>query len=247
MYFQHNNSAQLRLELLYSIKNTAVRRWPFEHFFGADCLPPSLVSGMHSHWPERQSLVSLADTKRASSKYKDRLVVSLGDLRQRLGALSPGGVFWEAFGDAVQDDDFMMSVADWLWPSISSIRALPKKIELFSDCVLTEDFEGYNLGPHTDAPHRLVTLLWFLPQSTLQAAAGTSLYVPNPGTPALEAPSASHYCRSNFQRVFTAPFSPGACLGFVISPNSFHGVEPQQGLAGSRRQIQYSIRFRAVD
>lgn len=247
MYFQHNNSIQLRSELLYSLKNTAVRRWPFEHFFGDGFLPPSLVSSMHSHWPARQSLVSLSDTKRASSKYKDRLVVSLGDLRERLGALSPGGEFWGGFGDAVQDDDFMMSVVDSLWPSISSVRVLPKKIELFSDCVLTEDFEGYDLGPHTDAPHRLVTLLWFLPQSALQAAAGTSLYVPNPGTPALKAPSPIHYCRSNFRRVFTAPFSSGACLGFVVSPNSFHGVEPQQGLAGSRRQIQYSIRFRVVD
>ena len=110
-------------------------------------------------------------------------------------------------------------------PWIKSSRHLEEEIEVASDGLLVQDHDGYGIGPHTDAPHRLVSTLFYCPATGDDADLGTSLYVPTDEAGIDLKISPKHFDRRLFSKIYTAPYIPNCLFGFVVSPNSFHGVD----------------------
>jgi hypothetical protein len=246
MYSTVSDPTELALSLLYRLRLLPIRTYPFDHFYGQGCFEPMVSECIQEYWPAADLFTAISETKRVSpGSYPQRHLISVSELTKNLSINTKEKAFWGNFASAVLGDSFLTGVLDWLWPHIKTARDLPKKISIHSECVLTEDHQGYRLTPHTDAPNRLVTILFYVPAITSESM-GTSLYVRKEHVVKIPKPSASHWARENFNKVYTAPFVRDACLGFVVGAESFHGVEPIGTLATVRRQIQYAIRYREV-
>lgn len=229
---------------LYRIRNEAIRTYPFAHFHGKSVFDDSVISLIQRFWPSDEKFSSITSTGRVHADRRvDRVMISIDALTES-ALLSPvESMFWSNFSAAVRSREFIGSILDWLWPEIIKVRVLPESFLIYSDLILTEDSVGYEIGPHTDAPSRLVTLLFYVPESGESPEAGTSIYVPRSVISA-RGPRAIHWKHEDFYELFRAPFLPNSFLGFVVGPHSYHGVEPVERLRTSRRQVQLSIRLK---
>lgn len=99
-----------------------------------------------------------------------------------------------------------------------------QKVQFYHDLRLIRDRQNYKIGPHTDAPWKVLSLLFYLPETADHSEHGTSFYVPHDSS--FECQGGPHYPFGAFERVGTMPFVPNACLGFWKTSKSFHGVEP---------------------
>lgn len=87
------------------------------------------------------------------------------------------------------------------------------------------DEEQYSIGPHTDSPRKVLSLLFYMP--TVRASdldLGTGVYVPDDGKKTCA--GGPHYPFDGFSEVFRAPYMANSCFGFWKTSNSWHGVEP---------------------
>jgi len=233
--------------LLYRIRAQSLRSYPFCHFYGDGAFDPTISEKIRMFWPKKEELRAISATGRVKKgEYEQRSMVSLDAYAASLPPNCPEGNFWRQMNETLNSDELIAGALEWLWPTIKAVRELPEEIVVFSDVILTEDEEGYAIGPHTDAPNRLVTILFYVPTDAKAASAGTSLFAPRDMNFDSKI-SGVHHDRSLFDKVFTVPFLPDSFLGFIVSPNSYHGVDEVGLLPTSRRQIQYSIRYRLRD
>ena len=238
------DSSLILRRALYHLRSSTVRTYPYPHFYGAGAFDETTLSEMHQFWPSAGQLKSIATTSRVSrGRYEERNIISIESLAKTLPENGAAYNFWSSIGAAMGSDEFVCELLEWLWPDIKRTRDLPETISIFPDLILTEDSVGYAIGPHTDSPNRLVTILFYVPENEGSVDTGTSIYVPKASS-AISGMSAIHRRHDEFYNVFTAPFSPNSFFGFVVGPNSYHGVEPIKTLTTSRRQIQLSIRFK---
>jgi hypothetical protein len=108
---------------------------------------------------------------------------------------------------------------------------------LKDECLLIRDVAGYHIGPHTDSPQKVITVLFYLPSDESLVGAGTSIYVPRDSSFTCE--GGPHYEAKDFVINYTMPFKPNSAFAFLKSNNSFHGVEPCEG---TRDVLLYDIR-----
>ena len=208
----------------YRIANTTVNEYPFPHFVIENIFPTDYYMQILQNWPGSDRFTSIADTPRTSGdSYKERHIVNLPKL-----GIEPnwqGKEFWESFSEWFLGDRFLTFLVSHYMPWIKSSRHLEEEIEVASDGLLVQDHDGYGIGPHTDAPHRLVSTLFYCPATGDDADLGTSLYVPTDGAGIDLKISPKHFDRRLFSKIYTAPYIPNCLFGFVVSPNSFHGVD----------------------
>jgi hypothetical protein len=104
-----------------------------------------------------------------------------------------------------------------------------------------KDLSDYSIGPHTDHPIRVLTLLFYLPFTNELSHLGTSVY--HPRNISFECEGFHHYPFQDFIRLFTAPFHPNSMFGFIKTNRSFHGVEPiaQKGI--ERNLLSYYLQW----
>jgi hypothetical protein len=108
--------------------------------------------------------------------------------------------------------------------------------------MLVEDVTKYALGPHTDSPKKVITMLFYLPRDLSQSHMGTSIYLPK--DPAFRCQGGPHYKFDGFQRLHTMPFVPNSLFVFFKTDNSFHGVEPVTDPDTKRWLLLYDIYVR---
>lgn len=115
-------------------------------------------------------------------------------------------------------------VASWLLGEEFRARVMAKfalkQADGASDALIVSDRSTYAIGPHTDAPHRRVSLLFYLPEDSTFRRFGTALYAPL--DPQFRCPGGPHHRFEFFRRVKTVesftgssrssfPASTGAC------------------------------------
>ena len=84
------------------------------------------------------------------------------------------------------------------------------------------DRAGYSIGPHTDSPRRLLTMMVYLPEDREHTHLGTSVY--RPLEDGRVCAGEAHHAFDGFEVVKTAPYLPNSAFGFMKTDNSFHGV-----------------------
>jgi hypothetical protein len=114
-------------------------------------------------------------------------------------------------------------------------------LKVRSDALLVSDRTDYAIGPHTDAPHRLISFLFYMPDDERFRELGTSLYKHR--DPGFWCPGGPHYPFENFNRVGTVEFLPNRLLMFVRTGKSFHGVEPIRRAGVDRRLLINNVRL----
>ncbi len=118
-------------------------------------------------------------------------------------------------------------------------------MRLSEETLLVEDITHYALGPHTDTPAKVITVLFYLPKDESQAHLGTSIYMPKDR--AWRCPGGPHHGYAGFDRVATMPFMPNSMFAFVKTDNSFHGVEPVTDPDVRRWLLLYDIKAQKVE
>lgn len=187
--------------VIYALRNAAVKKWPFPHFYAENVFPAAFYTKFLAQLDAKK------DFKSDGNRYHGR---AFGDPNTVEGC------------EFMQTSEFLQTVAAIFMPEMQE-RFTGKKCVVYSDLRLVRDSGGYYIGPHTDAPWKLVSLLFYLPYTTMHADHGTSIYAPKDQT--FRCPGGPHHNFEPFNRVFTAPFVPNACFGFWKTDNSFHGVE----------------------
>lgn len=125
--------------------------------------------------------------------------------------------------DFMHSDEFLNSMF-FLFRDQAFANYANKETVFEHDLRLVRDSKNYKIGPHTDKPIKVLSLLFYLPRTSVYRDCGTSLYVPR--DPNYRDDSGAHHPFELFKKVWTAPFLPNSCFGFWKTNNSFHGVEP---------------------
>jgi len=223
-------SSGVDLHLLYKVANAPVASYPFPHFFVQDVFPADFYARLQTMLPDRDSTMRpLAEVRRitdrsgeaVSDAYRERYILKLRD--EDLAALPPAQrEFWGALR-ASMGIAFGHMLIDKFKSTIGA-RFSGKKVGFHDETLLVQDTVNYKLGPHSDSPRKVITLLFYLPPDESQRHLGTSIYAPKARH--FRCPGGPHYNREDFDLVWTMPFLPNSLFAFVKTDNSFHGVEP---------------------
>jgi hypothetical protein len=102
------------------------------------------------------------------------------------------------------------------------------------------DLSKYSIGPHTDAPHRLLSMLFYCPDDEQRKHLGTSIYVPRDAD--FKCKGGPHYPHHLFKKVRTMEYKPNSVFAFIKNDHSFHGVEAITDAEVQRDVLLYDIR-----
>ena len=125
--------------------------------------------------------------------------------------------------DFMNHKEFLVRMLN-IFHSERDVRFSGKKVKLAPEVRFIKDSQNYKIGPHTDSPSKVISLLFYLPETDEFSKFGTSIFIPK--DPAFTCEGGPHYPFPGFIEVGRAPFIPNSCLGFWKTSNSFHGVPP---------------------
>ena len=186
----------------YQLRNSIVKSYPYPHFYCENVFPEHFYRELLSSLPVSE----LYSEK--TNRYHGRQFADPNE--------NPALSF-------MNSSEFLSNILRIFMPWVEN-RYGNNKLELFHDLRLVRDGQGYQIGPHTDAAWKLVSLLFYLPGDYALERLGTSIYTPK--DPNFTCQGGPHHPFSNFNLIYTAPFAPNTCFGFWKTNQSFHGVEP---------------------
>ena len=230
--------------VMYKIANEPILTYPYPHFFIQSIFPESFYENMLSNLPPTSKYTSIAETGRVTQgSYKERFIISLPDGIEALDTHQQD--FWIQLTSWLLGDDFLNLLIDKFQPFIAErfSGSQAKKISLEPTALLIRDFQNYAIIPHPDAPHRLLALMFYMPQDDSVPYLGTSIYRPINSNIRLEGSDGSHYPRDAFKEVKRMDYLPNSFYGFFRTDNSFHGVEPVEEPV-ERNSLLYYIRIK---
>ena len=223
---------EAELHLAYRVANAPINPFPYPHFYVQDIFPPDFYRKLQAMLPDPQAMLPIAQVRPVKG-YNERFVMEFGG-PQHAGLPEAKRAFWSDFYAMLTAGRFGNVVLGKFGPFVEQRFGRDPNLELYDEALLVQDVTDYRLGPHSDAPHKVITLLFYLPGDDTQRHLGTSMYVPK--DPNFRCPGGPHYKHASFDRVWTMPFLPNSLFAFVKSDVSFHGVEPVQD-AGCRRWL----------
>lgn len=218
---------------------------PFPYAVIDEIFPADYYAEMLAHFPAQDSLRPLGETGRVSSDaYRERNVVLFTDEHfSRMSASQQR--FWREFAGWMYSDLFLnlfvLKFQAALEPRLKKILADDPVLKASGDALLVNDRTNYAIGPHTDAPRRLVTFLFYLPKDESMRELGTSIY--RAKDPDFVCWGGPHHQFDKFDLVRTVEFLPNRLLTFPKTERSFHGVEPIRRADVSRPLLINNVRL----
>lgn len=235
-------SSSAELYLAYKIANAPLNMFPYPHFYVENVFPPEFYAEIQAHLPDSQAMLPI-EAVRPVRGYNERFVMELGGKNvETLPAEKKA--FWGEFMRWLRGARFGEGIISKFQPLMVQRFGVNPNLEFYDDVLLVEDITRYSLGPHTDAAHKVITMLFYLPKDESQKHLGTSIYVPR--DPSFRCPGGPHHPHEDFERVLTMPFMPNALFAFFKTDNSFHGVEPLTDPDTRRWLLLYDIYVKEV-
>lgn len=224
--------------LSYAIANAPLRTFPYPHIFVRDVFPAQVYAELQAHIPDPAAMTPIAEARPVKG-YKERFVLDPARPGERLPESQRA--FWNALHQQLTGGTLRDVLLTRFAPVIQK-RFAGQAVRFAEETLLVEDVTHYALGPHTDSPSKVVTVLFYLPRDDSQAHLGTSIYLPKDR--ARRCPGGPHYGFEGFDRVATMPFLPNSMFAFAKTDNSFHGVEPVTDPDVRRWLLLYDIKAR---
>jgi len=190
-------------QFCFRLCNTALQPYPFPHFFARNVFSSDIYGQLLKALP-------------LDSEYKSHEASDYNG--RRFADIAP--TF--PFHDLLLSRQFTKRIVRMFGAHFPKFEG-----NVVPELRLIRDGQHYFIGPHTDAPWKLISLLFYLPPSDPNVPPldiGTSFYTPK--NPAFRCPGGPHHSFDDFHRIHTLPFEPNSCLGFLKTDQSFHGVEP---------------------
>lgn len=213
--------SDVEMSLAYKLGNANINMFPYPHFYLENVFPSDYYQLIQKNLPKPEEMLPIEDV-RSVKGYKERFVLELHD--KYLASLPEAKQkFWKHLNHILLETNFASLIFSKFQPFIEKRFEGQNNLDFFSETLLVEDVTNYALGPHTDSPRKVVTLLFYLPSDTSQSHLGTSIYLPK--DPAFRCLVGPHHDREHFSLLHTNPFLPNSVFAFFKTDNSFHGVE----------------------
>ena len=224
---------------LYQIANAPLREHPFPHILVREVFEPELYRRMMENRLPAELMRPLKEERPVNKKYPDeRFSCTLA--RDRIATLpQPYRDFWNDLAQWLLDSPFAVNLFNKFGAHIHQ-RFGDQQPAFYNEALLVDDRLRYALGPHTDTPSKVITLLFYLPDSESHAHLGTSIYAPR--DPSFRCPGNRHHPFEQFDRVVTMPYLPNTLFAFFKNDRSFHGVEPIRDRDYRRHLLLYDIK-----
>lgn len=187
--------------VVYKIRNANIAHYPYPHFYVRDVFPADFYVQLLDALPPDEGYAPL------SGGYANRKAAT-GEIELMEPFKSP------YFGQSV-----LQCFSKQFFERFPNHDRANFRQELR----FIRDQDGYKIGPHTDAPQKVVSLLFYLPRTGADANCGTGIYVPSDHVTTCA--GGPHHPFGGFEEVWRAPFLPNSCFGFWKTPNSWHAVE----------------------
>ncbi len=224
------------------LTNAQIVASPYPHFYIENIFPDDFYQEILANLPDNASFQGVSQTGKVDPRtYLERRVLILQeDELMKLPFFH--FLFWSKFTSSIKSDSWCSTLLRKFDPYIRQrFGAHYEKVKFSSTAELVRDGTNYAIGPHTDHPIRVLTLLFYFPRSKDQAHLGTSLY--QPLDPSFECEGFTHHCFKGFKKLHTFPFLPNSVFGFVKSNHSFHGREPILDKGVERNLINYYLQW----
>ena len=234
-------SSAVEQHVIYQIANAPLRNYPFPHLYLEPVFPDSFYGSMRRLWPDASSLTSLATTGRVTpGDYAERFILPF--TKPEIEKLpQESREFWQDFHSWLLGERFLRALLDKFRPYV--LKRFGSSIRHYSfdvDSLVVRDHVNYRLGPHTDAQHKLLSLLFYCPDDDSMKHLGTTIYTPI--DPGFRCPGGPHYGHEMFDKVRTMEYRPNSLFAFFKTDNSFHGVEPITDNGVLRDLLLYDVR-----
>jgi hypothetical protein len=204
----------------YEFGNAQIREFPFPHFYLPEAFPPDFYQKIIKNLPSTSDLWPIEEKRPV--KGRDRFVSCFDD--ESLSSLAAEkAIFWRGFRDAYLRGAFAGLLMNKFNNLINARFEGRSDLEFLDELLLVHDVKNYSLGPHTDSPKKLITVLFYLPNDKDHELLGTSIYLPK--DPSFQCRGGPHYKHENFVKVKTMPYAPNSAFCFFKTDYSFHGVE----------------------
>jgi hypothetical protein len=227
--------------MLDTIAKSPVIDDPFAHVYMRGVFPDDFYAEMLARLPEPKDYQTLVDTGRVGADYSPSRLIFSGR-PEHLELLPPESrEFWDKLFGTLLQTEFINFLHQKFAEAINGRMANPEEtLErehlIGAESFLIRDNAGYDLGPHTDSPAKIVSSLFYLASDEDHGYLGTSFYTPiKEGFTCTGGP---HYPFDQFKRTRTAPYLPNTMLAFVKTSRAFHGVETV-GNAEDHRDILF--------
>lgn len=237
-------SPDIRQHVLSRLAAAPVEHDPYPHIRLNDFFPAQFYRRIVDRMPPLEAYRNMLDTNRTGrggshDPYAHRYTLNQMELPQT--DIDPEQKsFWNGIFELLRGKEFVAGLLGVYEPYLRQRfgERLPK-VGFVADIQLVRDFAGYALGPHTDAPQKVVVLLIYLPALADHPELGTSIYTPLDA--GFRCDGGPHYPHGHFTRVATMDYIPNSGLCFLKSGISFHGVEPVSEPGVQRDLIQLSV------
>ena len=231
------------LHAAYKFANAPILNFPFPHFYVENIFSDNFYSKIQENLLDSSEMMSMADLYSDNpglSGYKERMVMDFDKKESMQKAGKSKREFWASF-----HKNFSPNFSNILRVKFKKFLDLRftylKNVSYTHTLQLVHDKKNYSLGPHTDQPSKVVSVLIYLPKDHKQILTGTSIYMPkDPSKLNTELPHL-HYLRDDFYKVITMPYMPNSAFCFIKTNNSFHGVEKLEMEETDRWSLQYNI------
>jgi FkbM family methyltransferase len=225
------------------IEEATLETAPYPHYYIPCLFPADFYQQILRHRMLDDYLKPIGDSGRTpTSLYHNRAMLKLTPDSFR-AMPEADQAFWRSLTRILSSHELLSALAgrfgDHL--GLNPRLAAGEEVVVIPENLLIRDRTRYMIGPHTDAPHRLLSVMIYLPQDDSLSDLGTSIYVPN--DPTFTCEGGPHYAFKGFRRVKTACFLPNTALCFLKTNNSFHGVETITAEDVERDAICYIARF----
>lgn len=230
---------------LYAVANAPLRTWPFPHIYVDSVLPDDYYARLRAHWPSAR-FVSLAATGRVpEGAYPERFILPLRP-GETAALPEPERTFWEELsGWLLGSSRFFYAIMDKFETTLRERFGDALEDAGFSHEVLVvRDHTNYALGPHTDSPRKVISVLFYCPDDDTRPHLGTSIYEPVDRD--FRCPGGPHYPFDRFSKVATMAYRPNSLFAFVKTDRSFHGVDPVRDADVMRNLILYDIQVQSA-
>jgi hypothetical protein len=232
--------------VIYRIANAPLREYPFPHLYVESVFPAEFYSALRRNWPNASQLVQLDALGRVpKGAYPDRFVMPLREKEVNTLPQEPREVWSKLAQWMILSDRLLYALIDKFDSHVRQRLGAELDDALFTHEVLVvRDHTNYEIGPHTDAPHRLLSLLFYCPDDERYAHLGTSIYAPV--DPTFRCAGGPHYPHDRFRKIATMEYKPNALFAFLKTDHSFHGVDPIRDQNVLRDLILYDIQVQTT-
>lgn len=233
------SSFNVEEHVIYKIMNAPLWSYPYPHMLVENVFPEDYYQQILKHLPPMESYSRLDETGTVpTGAYKERFITDISAMKERK---PPPAImqFWEDMAQWMTQPRFMNVLFTKFSEHCQKRFSGKGDLRFTNDFRLVRDFTNHKIGPHTDTPRKVFSLLYYLPKDATLSHIGTSVYVSD--DPDFTCQGGPHYGFEGFSKVYTAPFIPNTLFLFFKTPKTFHGVDPIEDANIERNVLLYNI------